>query len=114
MDDGVDAYINAIAPEHWPLFDRMHHLILEVQPEADVRLSYNMPTYVVDAHRLYVGVWKHGLSIYGWDYNRDAGFTARHPELDSGKGTIRLTHQSADHISDDELRNFVRAALEAD
>ena len=29
-------------------------------------LSYHIPTYEVGRRRLYVGVWKHGVSIYGW------------------------------------------------
>jgi hypothetical protein len=56
-------------------------------------------------------VWRHGVSIYGWQQGRDAGFTARHPELKSGKGTIRLRPEDAAAIGDDELRDLVRAAL---
>ena len=33
MDDAVREYIDAIAPEHRPLFDRLHRLILEVCAE---------------------------------------------------------------------------------
>ena len=39
MDDAVRDYLDAIAPEHRPLFDRLHRLILEVQPDAAVALS---------------------------------------------------------------------------
>jgi hypothetical protein len=60
-----------------------------------------------------VGAWKHGVSIYGWPQDRDGGFTARHPELRTSKGTIQLRAQDAAGISDDELRDLVRAALEA-
>ena len=112
MDDAARDYIDAIAPEHRPLFDRMHRLILEAYPEAEVLVSYQMPTYKVDGRRLYVGVWKHGLSLYGWEVGRDAGFTARHPELTTGKGTIRLRPDAAAGISDDELRGLVRGALD--
>ena len=34
MDDAVRDYIDAIAPEHRPLFDRLHRLILEAHPDA--------------------------------------------------------------------------------
>ncbi len=50
MKDAVPDHLDAIAPEHRPQFDRLH-----------------------------VGVWQHGVSIYGWQEGRDAGFTARHP-----------------------------------
>ncbi len=111
MDTAVRDYIAAILPTHRPLFDRLHGLILDAFPHVEVGLSYKMPTYRVDPYRLYVGVWKHGLSVYGWDEGRDGGFTARHPELSSGKGTLRLTPEAAAAIDDGELSELVRAAL---
>jgi uncharacterized protein YdhG (YjbR/CyaY superfamily) len=111
MDDAVRDYINAIAPEHRPLFDRLHGLVLEAYPDAALVLSYQIPTYKVGRRRLFVGVWKHGVSIYGWAHGGAAGFTARHPELKTSKGTIRLRPEDAAGIPDDELRDLVRAAL---
>ena len=90
MDDAVRDYIDAIAPEHRPLFDRLHRLIVEVHPDAAVVLSYQMPTYKVGRQRLFLGVWKHGVSVYGWRQGQDGGFTERHPELKTSKGTVRL------------------------
>ena len=112
MDDAVRHYIDAITAEHRPLFDRVHRLVLEAHADAALVLSYRIPTYKVGRRRLYVGVWKHGVSIYGWEQGRDAGFTARHPELKTGKGTIQLRPDDAAGIPDDELRNLVRAALD--
>jgi uncharacterized protein YdhG (YjbR/CyaY superfamily) len=111
MDDAVRGYIDAIAPDHRPLFDRLHRLVLEAYPDAAVVLSYQMPTYKVGRQRLFLGVWKHGVSIYGWRQGHDAGFTARHPELKTSKGTIQLRPETAAAIPDDELRDLVRAAL---
>jgi len=113
MGDVVRDYIDAIAPEHRPLFDRLHRLVLEVYPDAAVVLSYQIPTYKVGRRRLFVGVWKHGVSIYGWEQGRDAGFTSRHPELKTGKGTIQLRPEVAAGIPDDEFRELVRAALDS-
>jgi uncharacterized protein YdhG (YjbR/CyaY superfamily) len=111
MDDAVRNYIDAIAPDHRPLFDRLHRLVLEVHPDAAVVLSYQMPTYKVGRNRLFLGAWKHGVSIYGWQRGRDAGFTDRHPGLRTSRGTIQLRPEDAAAISDDELRELVRAAL---
>ena len=111
MDDAVRAYIDAIPSEHRPLFDRLHRLVLEAHPEAAVVLSYQMPTYKVGRNRLFLGVWKHGVSVYGWQQGRDGGFTARHPELKTSTGTIRLRPEDAAGIGDDELRDLARAAL---
>jgi hypothetical protein len=112
MDDAVRDYIDAIAPGHRPLFDRIHRLILEVRPDAAVVLSYGIPTYKVGRRRLFVGVWRHGVSVYGWQEGRDGGFTARHPELRTSTGTIRLRPEDAAGIGDGELRDLVRAALD--
>ena len=112
MDDAVRDYIDAIAPEHRALFERLHRLILDAHPDATVVLSYQIPTYKVGRRRLFLGVWRHGVSIYGWDRGRDSGFTARHPELKTGKGTIRLRPDAAAGIPDDEFRNLVRGALD--
>ena len=76
-------------------------------------LSYHIPTYEVGRRRPYVGVWTHGVSIYGWQQGRDAGFAARHPALKTSKGTIQLRPEDAAAIPDDELGDLVRAALEA-
>ena len=103
-------YIDAIEPEHRPLFDRMHRLILEVQPDVEVVYSYKMPTYVAGKQRLHVAAWTHGISLYGWAADADGGFTDRHPELTSGKGTIRIPTDRAD-ITDDELRAIARGTL---
>ena len=111
LDDAARAYVEGIDPEHRPLFDRLHRLVMEAHPGAEMTLSYQMPTYVVGRFRLYVGVWEHGLSIYGWEQDGNAGFTSRHPELVTNKGTIRLRPADADALGDDELRDLVRAAL---
>jgi uncharacterized protein YdhG (YjbR/CyaY superfamily) len=111
MDDAVRDYIEAIDPEHRPLFDRLHRLILEAHPDAAVVLSYQIPTYKVGRQRLFVGAWKHGLSIYGWQQGRDGGFSDRHPDLWTSKGTIQLRPEDAAAIPDDELRDLARSAL---
>jgi uncharacterized protein YdhG (YjbR/CyaY superfamily) len=112
MDDAVRRYIDAIDPAYRPLFDRLHRLILEVRPEAEVGLSYKLPTYKVGRRRLHVGVWRHGVSLYGWPQERAIEFTARHPRLRTSKGTIQLRPEDADDIPDDELRELIRAALD--
>jgi hypothetical protein len=89
----------------------MHGLVLQEHPDAEVGISYGIPTYKVGERRLYVGVWKHGISLYGWGEGEDAGLIARHPELSSGKGTLRITPAAAGDISDDELRALVTGSL---
>jgi uncharacterized protein YdhG (YjbR/CyaY superfamily) len=113
MDKAVQAYIDDINPDHRPLFDRLHRLIMTACPDATVVISYQIPTYKVGGRRLYVGAWKHGLSIYGWQEDRDAGFSARHAGLKTSRGTIRLRPADAEAIADEEFLELARAALAA-
>ena len=112
MEPDVQRYLAAVPPEHRALFDRVRRLVLDVHPQAECVLSYKMPTFVVGDRRLHVGVWKHGLSLYGWESGRDGGFAARHPELDSGKGTLKLPLSTAGELTDDELLGVLRGALD--
>ncbi len=77
MDEGVAAYIEALPPQQRPLFDRLHAVVLDEHPEAEVALAYGMPAYRVGTRRLNIGVWKHGVSVYGWRGDNDGGFVAR-------------------------------------
>jgi uncharacterized protein YdhG (YjbR/CyaY superfamily) len=112
MDEAVREYIDAIPAGHRALFDRLHRLILEAHPDATVALSYQIPAYRVGKRRLFVGAWKHGLSVYGWQPDHDAGFSARHPDFLASKATIRLRPRDAAALGDDELRDFLRATLD--
>ena len=70
-----------------------------------------MPTNRVGDRRVYLGVWKHGISIYGWRQDDDGGFVAAHPALKASTGTIRLRPEDAAGIADAELLGLLRAAL---
>jgi Domain of unknown function (DU1801) len=111
VDDAVRAYVEGVPAEHRALFDRVHGLILATRPDAAVTISYGIPTYKLGGQRLYLGAWKHGVSLYGWGQDRDGGFCARHPDLVPGKGTIRLRPDDAATITDAELQSLVEAAL---
>ena len=101
-----------IAGQHRELFDRVNGLILGAYPGAVVKLSYRIPSYWTGRRRrLYVGVWKHGLSVYGWPQGGEAGFIGRHPGLKTSKGTIQIRPEDAAGISDAELLELVHAAL---
>ena len=111
-NEAVQAYIQALEPARRALFGRLHAIVLETHPETEVTLAYNMPAYRVGSRRLSVGAWKHGISVYGFRKDNDGGFVARHPNLASGRGTIRIGFRDAVRISDDELRGLVGGALD--
>lgn len=111
MDDAVRDYIDAIAPTTSPCSTASTGWSWRRTPDATVVLSYKMPTYKV-GRRLFLGVWKHGVSIYRFQQGRDGGFAVRHPELRTSKGTIQLRTEDTADIADEELRDLARAALD--
>jgi uncharacterized protein YdhG (YjbR/CyaY superfamily) len=111
MDEAVQEYIDRIEPGHRALFDRVHGLILGAFPEATVGISYQMLAYRVGGRRLYVGAWKHGLSLYGWPQEEGADFTEHHPGLRTSKGTIQIRPEDAAGIADEEILSLIRAGL---
>ena len=107
----VQTYLDAISADHRPMWDRVEELVRGLHPDVELRITYDMPTFVVGEHRLPVGVWKHGISLYGVQESNDAGFIARHPELSSGRGTVKLPTTRADDFSDEELTATLEAVL---
>ena len=111
MDPAAQAYIDDIDPENRPLCDRIRGLITEEFPDVEIGVAYKMPVFRREGRSLNVGAWKHGVSIYGWD-DRDAGaFLERHPEMSSGKGTLRIPRKAADDVLDAELTEIIRGSL---
>lgn len=111
QSDAWQAYVDGIAPEYRPLFDRIDRLTRALHPEATVGTAYSMPTYRVGKGRLNVGVWKHGVSIYGWMKYSPSAFLSQHPELLTSTGTIRLTPEDAAALSDEEIGAVIGGAL---
>ena len=109
-DEAVRRYLDEMDSEYRPVFDRLHQLMMAACPDAELVLSYGMPTFRIGRHRLNVGAWQHGLSLYV-SPNRDGGFSARHPALAAGKGTIKIRPADAAGIPDAELQDLFRAAL---
>lgn len=112
MDAKLQAYVDAIAPEFVPLFERLRGIMHHEHPDAAFLFAYNMPTFRLGKRRLHLAVWQHGISIYGWRRDNDGGFLERHPDLLSGKSTLRIRPKEAAAISDDEFAALLKGALE--
>ena len=107
MDEAVQAYIDGIAPQNRPLFDRLHGLILGTLPGRGRRLSYGMPAYR----------WAGGVSTSprgSMACRSTAGRRAARPasppaipELKTSKGTIQLRPGRSAGIGDGELLELI-------
>jgi len=111
VDPAAQTYVDGLADDTRPLFDRIHQLIVGEYTAIGIGISYKMPVYRRANRSLNVGAWKHGVSIYGFPDEGALSILEGHPERFSGKGTLRITHAVADDISDEELIQLVRSAL---
>jgi len=96
--DAVDRYLES-APETGRDFYRaVRDLVLQHAPGASTTLSYNMPTFVVDGHRLlHASAWKEHLAIYPLPpaEHLDPAATAALDAHSSGASTLKLPYREA-------------------
>lgn len=104
----VHEYIADIPPDHRPLFDRLHRLVLDTLPGARVTISYKMPAYVVDGGRVSLSNGPHGISLATTVAPPIAAFKAKHRQFKTGKVTV-LFPPGAD-VPTEDLRALVLAA----
>lgn len=109
MTESVQTYIASVTDERRQLFDRLQALILGLYPDAEIALSYGVPTYKTPTGRVHLGYWKHGVSVYPGSRPIPA-FQAACPAIKTSKGTISL--KLSDDIPTEALTAAIRAAVE--
>ncbi|MBX7235750.1 MAG: DUF1801 domain-containing protein [Caldilineales bacterium] len=109
MTESVQSYIASVTDERRQLFDRLQALILGLYPEAEIMLSYGVPSYKLPTGRVHLGYWKHGVSVYPGSGPIPA-FQAACPTIKTSKGTISLKLNDA--IPTEALTAAIRAAVE--
>jgi uncharacterized protein YdhG (YjbR/CyaY superfamily) len=86
----IDEYISTFPAATQEILQELRRRVLAALPEAEERISYQIPTFAVDGqYVIYIAGWKHHVSIYpiaGGDEVLDADLA---PYL-SGQSTIKL------------------------
>jgi uncharacterized protein YdhG (YjbR/CyaY superfamily) len=110
LSDEVRHYVDGLPASHRPLFDRLHALILDEVPEAEVVISYKIPLYRVG--RRHVGLNPRradGITLTATSPDHIAEFRRRHPEVRTGKASIQLRLDG--DVPEDDLRDVIRKAV---
>ena len=89
-DPEVDAYFDQIPEDRRPLVQAINDLITSMYPDADVSISWGMPTYRRDGGWVSLANQKHYVSLYTCDARHLAAFKTLHPEIRTGKTCINL------------------------
>ena len=106
----VESYLSALPEDRKERIDQIHSLILDLYPDAQVDMSYKMPTYRVGDGWVSVANRKHYISFYTCGYHHIEGFKTKHPKIGTGKGCINFRDKDDFPISD--LKAVVRHAIE--
>ena len=107
MDPQAQEYIDAIPERQRPLFDRLQALILDLYPDAETYISYGIPTYKVGKRRVYLGLWKEGVSLHAID---PAPFKQSHPRIKTGRGSLNF--KVTDEVPESDVRETIKRAIE--
>jgi uncharacterized protein YdhG (YjbR/CyaY superfamily) len=111
MDEAFERYIDAIPPEQRPLFDRLQSLILELYPDAEIVISYQIPTYKAAGGRVSLGLWKEGVSLYTTDPQHIDEFKSQHPAIKTGKASLNF--RVTDELPENDVKKVVNRAMQA-
>jgi uncharacterized protein YdhG (YjbR/CyaY superfamily) len=111
MDEAVQRYIDAIPPEQRSLFDRLQSLILELYPDAEIVISYQIPTYKAAGGRVSLGLWKEGVSLYTTDPQHIDEFKSQHPAIKTGKASLNF--RVTDELPENDVKKVVNRAMQA-
>jgi len=95
--DAVDSYLERVPETGRAFFLEVRELVLRHAPDATVTMSYNMPTFLVDGHRLlHVSAWTEHLAIYPLPPAEDLDPTAAAAleAHSSGASTLKLPYRA--------------------
>jgi uncharacterized protein YdhG (YjbR/CyaY superfamily) len=109
-DQSVRRYVDAIPAEQRPLFDRLQALILDLYPDAEIVISYQVPTYKARGGRVSLGLWKGGVSLYTTGPQYIEVFKSRHPAVKTGKAS--LSFALSDELPEQDVREVITQAME--
>jgi uncharacterized protein YdhG (YjbR/CyaY superfamily) len=105
----VQAYIDALDPDHRRLFDHLHRLILDEQPEANVVISYQIPLYKVGSRHVGLNAGRpDGVTLTTTSPDHIDAFRTRHPRFKTSKASIQF--RLDDELPDDDIRDVIRRA----
>ena len=110
MNGEVRRYVEAVQDERRPLFDTLQALILGLYPDAEVVISYSIPTYRAKSGWVGLGYWKQGVSVYTNGPHNIAEFKAEHPRIKTGKGSINF--KVTDEVPVPALEKVITHAIE--
>jgi uncharacterized protein YdhG (YjbR/CyaY superfamily) len=105
----VDAYISSIPSQRHDRFMSIHELIIQLYPDANIDMSYKMPTYSIGDAWVALANQKQYISLYTCSASHLESYKQKHPRQKTGKGCINF--RDSDEIYYDDLELVIRHAI---
>ena len=83
-----EEYAAQFPPDVQQILSNIRTIIKEAAPQAEERISYNMPAFFQNGGLVWFGAYKHHIGLYP----KTAGMLAALPELSNYKGTKGSVH----------------------
>lgn len=109
LPDDVQAYVDGLDPAHRRLFDRLHRLIVDELPDAQIVMAYQIPLYKVG--RRHVGLnagRRDGVMLTTTSPDHIEEFRRRHPQFKTNKASIQF--RLDDQLPEDDITDVIRRA----
>lgn len=90
MEKADQDYIDAPGDARRELYLQLQEMLLGLHPDISVKLAYGVVKYYNANGWIYLGYWKHGVSLYPGKTQGLQDFKARHPGIKTSIGTINL------------------------
>ncbi len=110
MNKEVKRYLDSITDDRKPLVQQLHALIVGLYPDAEIDMSYRMPTYKVKDGWVAIANQKRYVSLYTCGAHHIADFKKIHPHIRTGAGCINL--KVTDQVPVPALKRVIKHAIE--
>lgn len=110
MKPDVKRYFKAVPDDRQQLLKSLHELIIGLYPQAELDMSYRMPTYKAKGGWVAIANQKHHVSLYTCGAHHLAGFRQKYPGFKTGKGCIHF--KTTDRLPLTALKQVIRHAIE--
>ena len=107
----VDDYFQKVPEQRLERIMSIHHLILKLYPDANIDMSYRMPTYKHGDGWVALANQKNYISLYTCSESHIEPYRKKHPQQKTGKGCINF--RARDEIHYDDLESVIKHAFDS-